>query len=51
MYYAQWDAQWMTNDVGTHEILDLAEQMRLTVMLNVNWGQGQVRPPPTGSST
>lgn len=40
MYYAQWDAQWMTNDVGTHEILDLAQQLGLKVMLNVNWGQG-----------
>lgn len=39
MYYAQWDALWMTNDVGTHEILDLAQQMGLVVMLNINWGQ------------
>ena len=40
MYFAQWDAQWMTNDVGTHEILDLAQAMGLQVILNVNWGQG-----------
>lgn len=40
MYYAQWDAQWLTNDVGTHEILDLAEQLGLGVTLNVNWGTG-----------
>ena len=40
MYFAQWNAQWMTNDVGTHEILDLAEELDLEVILNVNWGQG-----------
>ena len=40
IYYAQWDAQWMTNDVGTHEVLDLAAQLGLKVMLNINWGQG-----------
>lgn len=40
MYFAQWDAQWLTNNVGTHEILDLAETLGLTVVLNVNWGTG-----------
>ncbi|SEE59270.1 carboxypeptidase regulatory-like domain-containing protein [Jiangella alba] len=40
MYFAQWDAQWMTNDVGTDEILGLAEALGLEVVLNVNWGQG-----------
>lgn len=40
MHFAQWDAQWMTNDVGTHEILNLAEDLGLEVVLNVNWGRG-----------
>jgi alpha-L-arabinofuranosidase len=40
MYFAQWDSQWMTNDVGTAEILSLAEQLGLSVILNVNWGTG-----------
>ncbi|TXK19757.1 hypothetical protein FVQ89_07825 [Homoserinibacter sp. GY 40078] len=39
-YFAQWDAQWMTNDVGTAEILELARNMGLKVVLNVNWGTG-----------
>lgn len=40
MYFAQWDSQWMTNDVGTAEILELAEDLGLSVILNVNWGTG-----------
>lgn len=40
LLFAQWDAQWMTNDVGTHEILNLAEQLGLDMTLNVNWGRG-----------
>jgi alpha-N-arabinofuranosidase len=39
-YYGQWDAEWMTNDIGTHEILDLAEALGLKTTLNVNWGTG-----------
>jgi len=38
-FFAQWDAQWMTNDVGTDEIMNLAQQLGLTVILNVNWAQ------------
>ncbi|MFI6325548.1 carboxypeptidase regulatory-like domain-containing protein [Nonomuraea sp. NPDC050556] len=40
MYYGQWEAEWMTNDVGTDEILGLAEALGIPVVLNVNWGQG-----------
>jgi alpha-L-arabinofuranosidase len=40
MYYGQWDAEWLTNDVGVHEILNLAESLGLTPVLNVNWGTG-----------
>lgn len=40
MLFAQWDARVMTNDVGTHEILDLAGQLGIDVTLNVNWGTG-----------
>lgn len=39
-YYAQWDAQWQTNDVGTDEVLNLASNLGLTAILNVNWGTG-----------
>lgn len=39
-YFAQWDSSWMTNDVGTAEVLDLAQSLGLTVVLNVNWGSG-----------
>ncbi|MFI6535936.1 alpha-L-arabinofuranosidase C-terminal domain-containing protein [Nonomuraea sp. NPDC050547] len=40
MYYGQWEAGWMTNDVGTDEVLGLAEALNIPVVLNVNWGQG-----------
>lgn len=39
-FYAEWDAQWLTNDVGTHEILDLAEALGIELDLQVNWGRG-----------
>lgn len=39
-FFAQWDAQWMANDVGTHEILELGRQLGIEVVLNVNWGTG-----------
>lgn len=39
-YFAQWDAVIMTNDVGTHEILELGEDLGIDVVLNVNWGTG-----------
>jgi alpha-N-arabinofuranosidase len=40
MLFAQWDPAWLTNDVGTDEILDLAAALGLTPVLNVNWGTG-----------
>lgn len=39
-YFAQWNALVMTNDVGTHEILNLGEALGIDVVLNVNWGTG-----------
>lgn len=39
-YYGQWDAEVMSNDVGTDEILNLAKQLGIPVLLNVNWGGG-----------
>ncbi|GAA1022418.1 hypothetical protein Aple_075730 [Acrocarpospora pleiomorpha] len=40
MHYNQWDALWMTNDVGTDEILGLGDALGIPVYLNVNWGRG-----------
>lgn len=40
MHYNQWDALWMTNDVGTDEVLALGEALGIPVYLNVNWGRG-----------
>ncbi|MGN9907856.1 alpha-L-arabinofuranosidase C-terminal domain-containing protein [Phytohabitans sp. LJ34] len=40
MHYNQWDALWLTNDVGTDEVLALAEALAIPVYLNVNWGRG-----------
>ncbi|NUT37348.1 MAG: hypothetical protein HOV79_30240 [Hamadaea sp.] len=40
MHYNQWDALWLTNDVGTDEVLALAEALNIPVYLNVNWGRG-----------
>ncbi|NUT23904.1 MAG: hypothetical protein HOV77_32475 [Hamadaea sp.] len=40
MHYNQWDALWLTNDVGTDEILALGEALGIPVYLNVNWGRG-----------
>jgi alpha-L-arabinofuranosidase len=39
-YYGQWDAEIMNNDVGTDEVLGLAQQLGIPVLLNVNWGTG-----------
>lgn len=39
-YYGQWDAEIMTNDIGTDEILNLGRQLNIPVLLNVNWGSG-----------
>lgn len=40
MHYNQWDALWLTNDVGTDEILGLGAALGIPVYLNVNWGRG-----------
>ncbi|WP_432981236.1 carboxypeptidase regulatory-like domain-containing protein [Dactylosporangium sp. CA-233914] len=40
MHYNQWDALWLSNDVGTDEVLALASALSIPVYLNVNWGRG-----------
>jgi len=39
-YYGQWNGEWMSNDVGTDEVLNLAEYLDIPVLLNINWGGG-----------
>ena len=39
-FYGQFDAEWMTNDVGTNEILALGQALGIPVILGANLGTG-----------
>jgi len=39
-YYGQWNAQWLSNDVGIDEVLQLCEALDIKPVINVNWGTG-----------
>lgn len=37
LYFAQWNASWMNNDVGIDEFLDLCSKLSISPVLNVNY--------------
>ncbi len=39
-FYAQWNSEWLSNDVGVDEFLQLCEALGFKPVLNVNWGSG-----------
>lgn len=40
LFYAQWNAEWMSNDVGIDEFLQLCEELGIKPTININYGQG-----------